>query len=339
MSIQDRKKDHIKLCLNEDVSYRTATGFDQFYFRHNALPEINPEDVSVESTLLGRTFSFPLFISSMTGGYTEAGQLNAQIARFCENNNLPFGVGSQRALIDHPEEKNSFAVVRDEAPTAFIAANIGGSQLVGGLSDENIDLLVETIRADAIIVHLNPLQELVQPEGDRHFKGIEEGIRQLIVSAGKPVVVKETGAGISGEVARRLLAAGVSVIDVAGAGGTSWAKVENLRKKQPDNTSLFGDWGIPTVVCIDEVVSLQEEFQFELIASGGIRGAEDVVKAHALGANFTAMARPVLQALHEGGTDLLQEKFEMWKYQTRLILTLLGNRTLKLCSKKDLLKK
>lgn len=339
MTIHERKKDHVDLSVHEDVTYRKSSGFSQYYFKHNALPEIDLDDISVEASLLGRTFSFPLFISSMTGGYTNGGQINAQIARFCEKNNLPFGVGSQRILLDHPEEKESFTVVRQEAPTTFIAANIGGAQLAERLKEEQLQILIESIKADAVIVHLNPLQELVQPEGDRKFKGVEEGIRRLVVNADVPVIVKETGAGITAEVARRLLAAGVSVIDVAGAGGTSWAKVENLRKQNSVDTDFLNDWGVPTTLCIEEIIPLSNQFRFELIASGGVRSASDIVKAFALGANFTAMAGPVIKALVQGGEEELQRMFDTLYNQTRKICLLLGRRSLQECSQIDLIKK
>jgi len=336
MSIQKRKKDHVDLCIDGDVGYKTPTGFDSYYFRHNALPEVNLDDVSVEAELLGRTFSFPLMISSMTGGYSDAGRINAQIARVCEAENLPFGVGSQRALLDHPEEIESFSVVRDEAPTAFIAANIGGAQVAGGLTNEQMSALIESIKADAIIVHLNPLQELVQPEGDREFAGVEDGIARLVIQSPVPVIVKETGAGISGDVAGRLLSIGVSVIDVAGAGGTSWSKVENMRKDDMQSTEMFNEWGIPTLTCLQEAEQLRGKFRFEMIASGGIRGAEDIVKSICLGADFTASARPVIKALMNGGEDELHDLIRVWKEQTTLILTLLGRRSLRECTLKDL---
>lgn len=324
------------LCVNDDVDYEMSTGFDRYYFRHNALPEVNLDEVSVEGNLFGRKFSFPLMVSSMTGGYSDAGRINAQIARFCESENLPFGVGSQRALLDHPDEIESFSIVRKEAPGAFIAANIGGAQLVGGLQEESLSLLIESIKADAIIVHLNPLQELVQPEGDRNFAGVEDGIAKLVVNSPVPVIVKETGAGISRDVARRLLAIGVSVIDIAGAGGTSWSKVENKRKENSSDTDLFNEWGIPTLTCIREVAELREQFRFELIASGGIKGADDIVKSIALGADFTAAARPVIQALVSGGEEELKHLVDRWKKQTAIILTLLGRRSFQECSSKDL---
>lgn len=329
MSIQERKKDHVELTSNADVAYQQSSGFDRYRFVHNALPEVNPEEIDLSATFLGRSFSFPLFISSMTGGYTEAGSVNTIIAQCCEEFDIPFGVGSQRAMLENREEAESFSVVRKFAPKAFIAANIGGAQLVGGLSDEHLEQLVETIRADAIIVHLNPLQELMQPEGDHDFKGIEKGLIHLITHAKCPIIVKETGAGISGEVARRLLAIGVDVIDVAGAGGTSWAKVENLRKRQKNPQHQFDDWGIPVVDCLNQINSLREEFRFELIASGGIRSAFDLMKSLALGADIGATAQPVIQAITESGKEGLDLLIKKWIHDSRIILTLLGCQSVK----------
>lgn len=324
MSIKDRKKDHVDLTVGGDMSYGTPTGFEQYYFAHNALPEVNVEDVTTEATLLGHTFSFPLYISSMTGGYTEAGAVNAIIAEFCESHNLPFGVGSQRVMLEKPETASSFSVVREKAPNAFIAANIGGAQLVGGLSQEHLQRLVESIKADAVIVHLNPLQELMQPEGDRNFKGIEDGIVRLCEDTELPVIVKETGAGISGVVAGRLLKAGVKVIDVAGAGGTSWAKVENERPSNTNPDSDFNNWGIPTLECIRQIQKLRNKYDFECIASGGIRSSQDIAKALCLGADFAASAQPIIKSVVEDGVEGLEQLYRKWKKQMISILTLLG---------------
>ncbi|MEX0823917.1 MAG: type 2 isopentenyl-diphosphate Delta-isomerase [Balneolaceae bacterium] len=324
MTIQERKKDHVDLTVNSDVSYEKTTGFEQYDFVHNALPEVNPEDIDLDATFLGRRFSFPLFISSMTGGYTEAGPVNAIIAKCCEKLNLPFGVGSQRAMLEDPGLTDTFSVVRDLAPTAFIAANIGGAQLIGNLKDKKIGMLVKSIEADAIIVHLNPLQELMQPEGDHNFKGIEKGIIHLVANTDCPVIVKETGAGISGEAARRLLSIGVNAIDVAGAGGTSWARVENLRPEKKNPRHQFNNWGIPTVQSLTEVNKLRNEFHYSLIASGGIRSPFDIVKSIALGADFTAVAQPVIKTVVEKGEEGLLQLIEEWKESTKMILTLLG---------------
>ena len=336
MSIKNRKKDHVELTVNSDVFYKKSSGFERYDFIHNALPETNLQDVHTEAVFLGRKFSYPLFISSMTGGYSEAGAINAQIARFCEKWNLPFGVGSQRAMLEDPSEIESFSVVRDAAPTAFIAANIGGAQLIGGLQNNDIDLLIESIRANAIIVHLNPLQELMQPEGDTAFEGIEKGIKQLAERVQCPVIVKETGAGINKQCAEQLLRNGVKVIDVAGAGGTSWAKVENLRDRQKNPLHNFNDWGLPTVDCIVEVNELRKRYKFEMIASGGIRSSFDVVKSLALGADFAATAQPVIKALVDGGPDALDSLMETWHRETRIILTLLGCRNIRDVTRKHL---
>ncbi|RNC85395.1 MAG: type 2 isopentenyl-diphosphate Delta-isomerase [Balneola sp.] len=337
--IRQRKKDHVELTVTEGTQYSQSSGFDRFNFVHNALPEVDYNEVSTEATLLGRSFAFPLFISSMTGGYAEAGPVNAIIAEFCEQFNLPFGVGSQRAMLEDVSVIKTFSIVREKAPTAFIAANIGGAQLVGGFSKDAIMKITGSIEADAIIIHLNPLQELMQPEGDTNFKGVLEGIEQLVNDAHVPVLVKETGAGISKYVAKRLLNAGVEVIDVAGAGGTSWAKVENYRSSNKNPNHSFDNWGIPTAQCIRDISSLQWERSFELIASGGIRTAHDIAKSLCLGATFTASAQPVIKAISESGLEGLEILFEVWKKDLKIILTLLGCSTLKELNSTHLIEK
>lgn len=324
MTIQNRKKEHVELTLKEDINYKKSSGFERYRFQHQALPEVNIKDVDLTATLLGRSFTFPLFVSSMTGGYSDAGAVNAQLASFCERRGLPMGVGSQRAMLENRDEIESFSIVRKHAPTAFIAANIGGAQLIGGMDSDQAALLINSIRADALIIHLNPLQELMQPEGDRNFKGISEGISSIIEEVDCPVIVKETGAGISGDCARKLLQMGVKVIDVAGAGGTSWAKVENLRERSQEPLHQFDDWGIPTVDCLLEVEKLKTDFSFELIASGGIRTSSDIIKSIALGADFTASAQPLIKRLFEDGEGGLDSILDQWLKESRIILTLLG---------------
>lgn len=324
MTIKQRKKDHVDLTTSGEVDYQTPTGFEAFQFVHNALPEVDMKDVSTEAELLGRTFSYPLFISSMTGGYTDAGAVNAIIAQFCEEYNLPFAVGSQRIMLEDPDAVSSFSVVREKAPGAFIASNIGGAQLIGGLSEEELNLLIDSIEADAVTVHLNPLQELMQPEGDRKFEGIENGIRQLCAESPVPVIVKETGAGISGQVAKRLLKIGVQVIDTAGAGGTSWAKVENERSSNRNPDHDFDNWGLPTLECVLEIQDLRENFDFELVASGGIRSSHDIAKSLCLGADFAAAAQPVIRAVTDNGFEGLENLYKKWEHQLITILTLLG---------------
>lgn len=322
--IRDRKKDHVELTITDGTQYSQPSGFQDIHFVHNALPEVNFDEVSTESKLLDRTFSFPLLISSMTGGYAGAGPVNAVIAEFCEAENLPFGVGSQRAMLEDESLAETFSIVREKAPNAFICSNIGGAQLIGGLNVKDITKLVDSVKADAIIVHLNPLQELMQPEGDRNFKGILDGIKQLVNDTELPIIVKETGAGISDHTARRLLNIGIRVIDVAGAGGTSWAKVENFRSSNQQANHHFDEWGIPTAECIRQLSKLEWERSFDIIASGGIRSSFDIAKSLCLGAHFTASAQPVIKAIKTGGYEGLESLINQWKNDLKIILTLLG---------------
>ncbi len=322
--IEDRKKDHVALTLDEITQYHKSTGFEKYDFRHNALPELDFNEISTETILMGRTFSFPLFISSMTGGYDKAKFVNAVIAEFCESQNLPFGVGSQRAMLEDENLTKTFSIVREKAPNAFICSNIGGAQLINGLGDTKIRAMIDSIQADAVIIHLNPLQELMQPEGDRDFKGVLEGIEKLTAEVNLPVIVKETGAGISKYTAKRLLNVGVTVIDVAGAGGTSWAKVENERANENSFNLLFNDWGIPTTDCLEDLSGLQWERGFEIIASGGVRSSFDIAKSLCLGANFTATAQPVIKEVMKNGEKGLIKLLDQWKYQFKVIMALLG---------------
>jgi isopentenyl-diphosphate delta-isomerase len=338
-TIQSRKKDHVELTITDQTQYQTRTGFDEYYFQHDALPEINFEDISTEASLLGQSFSFPLFISSMTGGYADAGPVNSIIAEFCEAKNLPFGVGSQRAMIEDLSQIESFSIARKKAPNAFIASNIGGVQLISDWSIDKTKLLIDSIEANAIIVHLNPLQELMQPEGDRNFKGVLNGIEQLVNDAGVPVIVKETGAGISDYSAKRLLNAGVSVIDVAGAGGTSWSKVENQRSSNEHPQNLFDEWGIPTTVCLEQISTLQWERSFELISSGGIRTASDIATSMCLGATFTATAQPIIKAINEGSISGLEKFFDQLSADFKTLLLLLGCSSPNELSRSHLIKK
>lgn len=328
MSISSRKRDHVDITLGQDAAYRTSAGFERVRFRHQALPEVDLSEVDTGCTLLGRRFPFPLFISSMTGGYDGAGDINALIAEFAQQNDLPFGVGSQRVMLHDPDTSASFRIVRDAAPDAFICANIGGAQLIGGLPADDARRLVDSIRADALIVHLNPLQELLQADGDHGFRGILNGIENLVRDCPVPVLAKETGAGIDGSTARRLLEAGVRVIDVAGSGGTSWSRVEQLRDDPGGSRDFLSDWGIPTVDCLLDVARLKTDHTFDLIASGGIRNAEHMLKSVALGADLAAMAQPVLALLDQGGLPGLQKTYDSWVDRFRKGMVLLGARTL-----------
>jgi isopentenyl-diphosphate delta-isomerase len=303
---EKRKADHIRICLNEDAQARdAATGFKDAHLVHRALPEINKHSVDLAVTVFGHKFAVPLMVGAMTGGTAEATRINAAIAEAVEALHLGMGVGSQRAAIENAKLAETFAITRKKAPTAFLVANIGGIQLVHGYGVKEVKKAIEIIDADAVAVHLNPLQEAVQPEGQTSFKGVLKKIEEIASAVDKPVIVKETGSGIAAEDAERLEAAGVKGIDVSGAGGTSFAAVEYYRANDAQRSlgDAFWDWGTPTVVSLIETV---QTVKVPVIASGGVRNGVDVAKALALGASLASLSQPVLQAAVKGAKDTVK---------------------------------
>jgi len=307
-SIEERKADHIEICLEEDVQARRATtGFEDVSLVHKALPEISREKIDLSTTVFGYKFSAPLFVGAMTGGTAKATKLNAAIAEAVEELNLGMGVGSQRVAIDNPKLERSFTVVREKAPTAFIVANIGGPQLVGKYGVKEAKKAVEMVQANALAIHLNALQEAVQPEGDTNYSNLLQKICKVAQELDVPVIVKETGAGIAAEDAAMLEAAGVAGIDVAGVGGTSWAAVEYYRAKARQDVfsqrlgGTFWDWGLPTAVSLVETV---KSVNLPVIASGGIRNGIDVTKALALGASLASATYPFLGPATKSSEDV-----------------------------------
>ncbi|MEM2454831.1 MAG: type 2 isopentenyl-diphosphate Delta-isomerase [Candidatus Bathyarchaeia archaeon] len=302
--IENRKNDHIRICLERNIEAKSiSTGFEDVYLIHRALPEINLSEVRTETSFLGHNFSAPIIVEGMTGGTERAMEINAAIAEAVEGLRLGMGVGSQRAAIEKPSLERTYRIVRERAPNAFIAANIGGAQLAAGYGIKEVSSIIEMIGADALVIHLNSLQEAIQPEGETLYAGILYKIGDLTSRLNVPIIVKETGCGISCEVARMLEKAGVSCIDVAGAGGTSWAAVEYYRavergdERGRDLGLLFWDWGIPTVVSLVEVV---HSVKIPVISSGGIRFGLDIAKSIALGASLAGIARPILLAASRG---------------------------------------
>ncbi len=299
-----RKSDHIRISLNQNVQARRATaGFEDVYLVHKALPEINKQQIDLSITVFNHTFAAPLIAGAITGGTLEAKKINATIAEAVEELGLGMGIGSQRAAIEDKKLEKTFTVARKKAPTAFLIANLGGVQLVNGYGLKEAKKAIEMIEADAIAIHLNPLQEAVQPEGQTNFQGILKKIGEISGELDKPVIVKETGAGIAGEEAKKLEDVGVEGIAVSGVGGTSWAAVEYYRAKRHGKSfqrrlgDVFWDWGIPTAISIVEV---SQTVGVPVIASGGIRDGMDVAKALALGASLTSLSQPVLQAAVKG---------------------------------------
>lgn len=326
-TIKERKADHIAICLEEDVqAQNVSAGFEDVSLLHRALPEVEREKIDLSTTVLGYKFSAPLFVGAMTGGTLEATKINGALAEAVEEFGLGMGVGSQRIAVDNPKVEHSFSVVREKAPTAFILANIGGPQLVTKYGVKEAQKAVEMVKANALAVHLNALQEAVQPEGDTNYSNLVQKICKLAQELDVPVVVKETGAGICAEDASMLDAAGVAAIDVAGVGGTSWAAVEYFRAKARNDDSsqrlgeTFWDWGIPTVASLVEVVN---SVRLPVIASGGIRTGVDVAKSLALGASLASATYPFLGPA-KAGSEHVKKALNYFVEEVRNAMFLVG---------------
>ncbi len=324
-----RKRQHVELTLSEDVRFRLKrTGLDRFEFLHNALPELDLDEVDTTIKFLGRHLRLPIMISCMTGGYQDALKINRDLAEICEEETIAMGVGSQRQALENSAFHQTFKVVREVAPNIPIIGNIGAAEVANIRDVAPLKRLAEMIRADAFAVHLNPLQEFLQPEGSPNFRGVLEGIQQLVNNLGIPIIVKEIGAGISGGVAKRLLDVGVRIIDVAGAGGTSWAGVESLRRKEKE-LSLFWDWGIPTAESIQQIAKLKETNPtLTIIGSGGITNGMEAAKSLALGADLVASARPFLTTLVQKKKTGLREFIHEWEETIRGAMFLTGSRNI-----------
>ncbi len=291
-----RKSDHIRINLEEDVRSGLTNGLERYHFTHQALPELNLADVDLSLELFGKTLNAPILISSMTGGTPEAAAINKILASAAQEVGVAMGLGSQRAAIEHPELATTFQV-RSVAPDILLFANLGAIQLNYRYGVEECQKVVEMIEADALVLHLNALQEAVQPEGDTRFAGLLRKIETVCKTLPVPVIAKEVGWGFSEIVARQLADAGVAAIDVAGAGGTSWSQVEMHRAQNSSQKRLaaaFSDWGIPTAESIINVRNAAPDLL--VFASGGLRTGIDIAKCIALGAILGGMAGPYLKA-------------------------------------------
>lgn len=299
-----RKKRHIQVCLEEEVGYtRVSSGFERWRLPYLALPEADLDSIDLSTSLLGKRLRAPLLIGAMTGGTELAGRINRNLAEAAQHCGVGLMLGSQRVMIERPEMVATFDV-RRIAPDALLVGNLGMAQLLKGYGASEMRLAVESIGADALAIHTNPLQEALQPGGDTDFRGAGRRLGELVPQLPFPVLLKEVGHGLSPQVARLAADAGISAVDVAGAGGTSWAKVEQLVRwgevRHPD----LAEWGIPTVTALTE--SRQALPGLPLIASGGVRGGLDVAKSLALGAQACAVARPLLAPAVESAAAVIE---------------------------------
>lgn len=324
---ENRKDDHIRISLKENVAAKqVTTGFEDVYFVHQALPEINRDKICLATRVFDHEFLAPVFVGAMTGGTRKAAKINTFIAGAVEELGLGMGVGSQRAAIENPKLESTYKIVRKKAPNAFLVANFGAPQLVQGYGVKEAEKAVEMIEADALAIHLNSLQEAIQLEGEASHFGVLRKIEEITETVQVPVIVKETGAGISAEVSKKLERAGVRGIDISGAGGTSWAAVEYYRAKIAHDTfrqrlgeSLW-DWGISTVASLVEVC---RSTKLTVIASGGIRTGTDVTKALALGASLASMSTPILRPACKSAEEV-KKTLSFFVEELRNIMFLVG---------------
>ncbi len=342
LPIFNRKDEHIALSLDEEINNESDSMFECINLIHNALPELNFNEIDTKTNFLGKNISIPLIISSLTGGTSLGKKINTALAEAAHNNNIAMMVGSQRIALEHPETIESFSVVRLQAPDIPIIANIGIPQLINSLNFNSIEKIIKMIEADAIAIHLNSLQEIIQPEGEPIFDG---GLEKIIEVADKikiPVIIKETGSGISKETAEKLFKNGIKIIDVSGFGGTNWAVIENSRAKKQNNQKPEGDlndyrtnfgkiynnWGIPTAASIIEVQSLRKKYNdVTIIGSGGIRSGLDMARSLSIGADLIGIAKPFLQAAmnQKGSIDKL---IKCLSEELKATMFLTGNKTM-----------
>ena len=333
-----RKKEHIDLCLTDKVGFRKKTnGFNKYEFIHNAITEVDISKITFKTKLFSKKINYPFLISCMTGGTEEAENINQRLAEIAEELKIPIGVGSQRQALENKDHHNSYKVIRKTAKSVPVLGNIGAAQLVQSNNLNNILTLIDMLEADVFVVHLNPLQELLQKEGEPYFVGLHNKIEKLVKKSDVPIFIKEVGSGISGEAAKKLLNIGVKGIDVAGAGGTSWAGVELLRNKSTQNE--FWDWGLPTAFCIKEIYKLKKQYSFKLIGSGGINTANDLAMAFALGSDVVASARIVLQTLIKNDEVAVNNLIVNWFDYLKKIMFLTGSQNLNEFKKNKIVKK
>jgi isopentenyl-diphosphate delta-isomerase len=318
---RDRKAEHIRLALDERMQLG-GSAFDEYRFGHEALPEIDMAEIDTSVEFLGRRLAAPLLISCMTGGTEAAGTINRNLAAGAERTGVAVGVGSQRKALEDPAKADTFRV-REVAPSVPLLANLGAVQLNYGMGVRECRQAVDMIQADALVLHLNPLQEAIQPEGQCDFAGLLPKIGEVVREVGVPVVAKEVGSGLSARAARELAGQGVRILDTAGVGGTSWARIEAARAGDAEIGEIFAGWGLPTPLSIQQVRQVPD---VTVIASGGIRNGLDAAKAIALGADLVGMAYPFLAPALES-PEHVADRVRRFVQELKICMFCLGMRT------------
>jgi isopentenyl-diphosphate delta-isomerase len=324
--IGQRKADHIELAVRGDVGFKVKTTLlSGVRLIHDALPDLHADEIDTSAVILGKRLRAPIVIAAMTGGTAQAGEINRRLAAIAEARGYGFGLGSQRAMHLDPEKASSYRV-REAAPTALILGNVGIVQ-ARQMATSEIEALVAAAGADALCVHLNPAMEVVQPGGDRDFSGGLATLARLVAELSVPIVVKETGCGLSASVLARVHGVGVRHVDVSGAGGTSWVAVETHRAEGAAKAlgRAFWDWGIPTAV---SVAFASAQGLDTILATGGVATGLDVARAIVLGAHAAGLARPVLQALMNGGEQGAHGMLDGVEAELRAAMLLVGARDL-----------
>jgi isopentenyl-diphosphate delta-isomerase len=323
--IARRKADHLEVAASGRAESSRGTLLGEVHLVHQALPELALDEIDLGTELAGKRLAAPLVITGMTGGTAEAANVNRDLARAAQATGVALGLGSQRAMDEHPELAASYQV-RDVAPDVVLFGNVGAVQALA-MGPARVIELAKRIGADAIAIHLNPAQELIQERGDRDFRGLVAAIGKLVDASPMPVIVKETGCGISPQTARALIGAGVHTVDVSGSGGTSWVAVEAVRAVSGSDAAVLGaelwDWGLPTAVSVATCV----DAKLVTIASGGLRSGYDIARALALGARAGGMAAPMLRAQRAGGSDAVREMIDRVTQSIRAVCLLTGCRS------------
>jgi len=327
--ISKRKREQLQIVHDREVNFREqTTGFEHYHFVHNALPEIDLNEVDTQTEFLGYELAMPLMISSMSGGEDEGEKLNRDLAKVANQHKIPLGLGSLRPALENRAALKSYLVARQNAPYIPLIANIGATQLVKGLSSQKLLDLLREIQVNALSVHLNPLQEALQPEGQPHFKGVSRAIEILKDTLPLPIIVKEVGFGLSADVIKRLVKIGVQWIDIAGAGGTSWSRIEHLRTKlriRQEVAAQFFEWGIPTTTAIQNAT---KQKRLHVIASGGIDNGLKFAKSIAMGAELAGAAASFLTIRKKEGLEGLARMIQVYGETLRICMFCTGCQSL-----------